>query len=78
MSEHLLDEMFQKGDLVMPKHKYSKNEIGLGIVLEVEEGFYGKSYGRHLQDRLTIYWTHGEKTQEPDDYVEKVNVVQDN
>ena len=60
------------GDLVKAKHKYSKNEIGFGIVLEVEEGFYGKSYSGHLDDRLTIYWAHGETTQEPCTYVEKL------
>jgi hypothetical protein len=60
------------GDLVKAKHKYSKNEIGFGIVLEVEEGFYGKSYNDYLDDRLTIYWAHGETTQEPCTYVEKL------
>jgi len=61
------------GDLVKPKHKYSNNEVGIGIVLKVEEGFYSKnSYSGHLSDRLTIYWAHGETTQEPYAYVEKL------
>ena len=60
------------GDLVKPKHKYSHNEIGLGVIVKVEEGFYGKSYSGHLDDRLTIHWAHGETTTEPDSYVEKL------
>ena len=61
------------GDLVKAKHKYSKNEVGIGIVLEVEEGFYGKSYKRGKPgDRLTIHWAHGETTQEPCTYVKKL------
>jgi hypothetical protein len=62
------------GDLVKPKHKYSHNEIGLGVIVKVDEGFYGKSYSGHLDDRLTIHWVHGETTQEPYTYVEKINV----
>jgi hypothetical protein len=62
------------GDLVRAKHKYSNNEVGIGIVLEVERGFYGKSYSGHLDDRLTIHWAHGETTQEPCTYVEKLAV----
>ena len=64
--------MFEKGDLVKPKHKYSKNEVGIGVIVKVEKGFY-KTYNDYLEDRLTIYWAHGEKTQEPDGYVEKIN-----
>ena len=60
----------KRGDLVKAKHKYSNNEVGIGIVLEVEEGFYGKSYSGHLDDRLTIYWFHGETTQEPETYIQ--------
>ena len=61
------------GDLVRAKHKYSYNEtLGIGIVLEVERGFYGKSYSDYLDDRLTIHWAHGETTQEPCTYVEKL------
>jgi hypothetical protein len=58
------------GDLVKPKHKYSHNEIGIGLIVKVEEGFYGKSYNDYLDDRLTIHWAHGETTQEPCTYVE--------
>ena len=60
------------GDLVKANQKYSKNnEIGFGIVLEIEEGFY-KTYNDYLEDRLTVYWSHGETTTEPDSYVEKL------
>jgi len=59
------------GDLVKPKHKYSYNEIGIGIILKVEENFY-KSYNDYFEDRLTIRWIHGETTFEPDSYVEKL------
>jgi hypothetical protein len=60
------------GDLVKPKHKYSYNEIGIGIILKVEENFY-KTYNDYLEDRLTIRWIHGETTFEPDSYVEKIS-----
>ena len=59
------------GDLIRPKHKYSNNETGIGIVLNVEENFF-KTYNDYFDDRLTIYWSHGERTQEPDSYVEKL------
>ena len=60
------------GDLVKPKHKYSNNEVGIGIVLKVQEGVYYKSYNDYFEDRLTIRWIHGETTFEPDSYVEKL------
>ncbi len=66
------------GDLVKPKHKYSKNEVGIGIVLKIEEKFYNRNLSNlsvtlyDTQDRLTVYWAHGERTQEPDSYVEKL------
>ena len=59
------------GDLVKPKHKFSNNEVGIGIVLKVEENFY-KTYNDYLEDRLIIRWIHGETTFEPDSYVEKL------
>jgi hypothetical protein len=59
------------GDLVKPKHKYSNNEVGIGIVLKVEENFY-TTYNDYLEDRLIIRWIHGETTFEPDSYVEKL------
>lgn len=59
------------GDLVKPKHKYSNNEAGIGIVLKVEENFF-KTYNDYFEDRLIIYWGHGETTQEPCTYVEKL------
>jgi len=60
------------GDLVKPKHKYSNNEVGLGIVLKVEENLIKKTYSDHFEDRLIIYWGHGERTLEPESYVEKL------
>jgi len=59
------------GDLVKPKHKYSNNEVGIGIVLKVEENFF-KTYNDYFEDRLIIHWIHGETTLEPDSYVEKL------
>ena len=59
------------GDLVKPKHKYSNNEAGIGIVLKIEENFY--TTGSSLREsRLTVYWLHGETTPEPSNYVEKL------
>ena len=60
------------GDLIKPKHKYSNNEVGIGIVLNVEEKFYNRNLPGTLNDRLTVYWAHGETTLEPDSYVEKL------
>ena len=59
------------GDLVKPKHKFSNNEVGIGIVLKVEENFY-TTYNDYLEDRLIIRWIHGETTFEPDSYVELI------
>ena len=60
------------GDLVRAKHKYSHNEIGIGIILKVEENFY-KTYNDYFEDRLIIHWAHGETTSEPVSYVEVIN-----
>lgn len=59
------------GDMAKPKHKYSNNEVEIGIVLKVEENFF-KTYNDYFENRLTIYWAHGETTTEPDSYVEKL------
>jgi hypothetical protein len=68
--------MLKKGDLVKPKSMWNSNfqkkKFDLGVVVEIEKDFF--QHNDYFQDRLTIYWTHGEKTQEPDGYVEKVNV----
>jgi hypothetical protein len=68
--------MLKKGDLVKPKSmwgsNFQKKKSDLGVVVEIEKDFF--QHNDYFQDRLTIYWTHGEKTQEPDGYVEKVNV----
>lgn len=58
------------GNLVKPKHKYSYNEAGIGVLLEIEKGFY--RHNDYFQDRLTIYWLHGETTREPASYVEVI------
>ena len=67
--------MLKKGDLVKPKSmwdsNFQKKKSDLGVVVEIEKDFF--QHNDYFQDRLTIYWTHGEKTQEPDGYVEKVN-----
>ena len=60
------------GDLVKSKDKYSHNEAGIGVILKVEENFF-KTYNDYFEDRLIIYWAHGERTLEPASYVEKVN-----
>ena len=60
------------GDLVKLKHKYSYNEIKIGIILKVKENFF-KTYNDYFQDRLIIHWIHGETTLEPDSYVEKIS-----
>jgi len=62
----------KKGDLVKPKVKYASGERLFGIILKIEENFY-TTYNDCLEDRLTIYWTHGETTFEPDSYLEVVN-----
>jgi hypothetical protein len=68
--------MLKKGDLVKPKSmwgsNFQKKKSDLGVVVEIEKDFF--QHNDYFQDRLTIYWTHGEKTQEPDGYVDKVNV----
>jgi hypothetical protein len=65
------------GDLVKPKSKWDSNfqkkKSNYGVVVEIEENFF-KTYNDYIEDRLTIYWSHGERTQEPDSYVEKINV----
>jgi len=60
----------KRGDLVQTKQNYRANERFLGIITKVEKDFYGKSYNDYLSDRLTIYWLHGETTQEPGTYVQ--------
>jgi hypothetical protein len=60
------------GDLVKPKHKYSHNEVGFGIILKVEENVY-KTYNDYFEDRLTVHWIHGETTFEPVSYLEIIN-----
>ncbi len=66
------------GDLVKPKT--NSNEAMIGIVLKIEEKVYNHNqivtlyepYTYENQDRLTVYWAHGETTTEPSSYVEKV------
>lgn len=67
--------MLKKGDLVKPKSmwdsNFQKKKSDLGVVVEIEKDFF--QHNDYFQDRLTIYWAHGEKTQEPDGYMEKIN-----
>jgi hypothetical protein len=61
------------GDLVKPKQKYANNEVEIGVLLEVEKVFYRRNtHTDYFQDRLTIYWLHGEITREPASYVEVI------
>ncbi len=53
------------GDLVRPKPRF--DEAMIGIVVKIEEKVYNRD-----RARLTIHWTHGETTFEPDSYVEKL------
>ena len=61
------------GDLVKPRYKYSRNESSIGLVTKVEKRFYSKSGYDVRVNRLTIYWAHGETTQDPQTYVEPLN-----
>jgi len=65
------------GDLVKPKHKYSRNKISLGLIVKVEDDFYRPRitdlYNATGNARLTILWGHGEQTKEPQNYVEVIN-----
>ena len=69
--------LMKVGDLVKPKHKYSRNEIGLGLIVKVEDDFYRPRitdlYNATGNARLTILWGHGEQTKEPQNYVEVIN-----
>ena len=60
------------GDLVKPKSKWDSNfqkkKSDLGIIVKIEKDFY--RHNDYFQDRLTIWWFHGETTQEPLGYVE--------
>ncbi len=61
------------GDLVRPKPRF--DEAMIGIVVKIEEKVYNRNRSSLLydtHDRLTIHWTHGETTFEPDSYVEKL------
>ena len=63
------------GDLVAPKNKYSNNESGIGVILNVEEGLYSDFTCKKKKrlSRLTIFWAHGEITQEPDAYIDLIS-----
>lgn len=65
----------KRGDLVQSKQNYRATERFLGIITKVEKDFYGKSYNDYLSDRLTIYWFHGETTQEPETYIQILSEV---
>jgi len=60
------------GDLVRPKSQWDENfkkkKHSVGILIDIEKDFY--RHNDYFQDRLTIWWFHGETTQEPPGYVE--------
>ena len=60
------------GDLVRQKSQldenFKKKKHDIGILIDIEKDFYRHNY--YFQDRLTIWWSHGETTQEPTAYVE--------
>jgi hypothetical protein len=59
------------GDLVRPKSQWDENfkkkKHDIGLLIDIEKDFY--RHGDYFQDRLTIWWFHGETTQEPPGYV---------
>jgi len=63
------------GDLVKPKSKWDSNfqkkKSDLGVIVKIEKDFY--RHNDYFQDRLTIWWSHGETTSEPTAYVEMIN-----
>lgn len=63
------------GDLVKPKSKWDSNfqkkKSDLGIIVKIEKDFY--RHNDYFQDRLTIWWFHGETTAQPIAYVEMIN-----
>jgi hypothetical protein len=63
------------GDLVQPCNRWSHREIGLGLVINVEKHFFKSGYFEtpHSEDRLTVYWSHGEVTTEPQGYLRLVS-----
>ena len=59
------------GDLVRPKRQWDerfKKKHDIGLLIDIEKDFY--RHNDYFQDRLTIWWFHGETTQEPPGYVE--------
>ena len=54
------------GDLVkladLWRHEQQRH---LGIVVEVEEGFYPHSAFNHAQDRVRVFWNTSEYSREP-------------
>ena len=65
------------GDLVKPKSKWDSNfqkkKSDLGIIVKIEKDFY--RHNDYFQDRLTIWWFHGETVAQPTAYVEMINSV---
>ena len=56
------------GELV--KSKTNSIKAMIGIVLKIEEDFFKTFRSRVVDDRLTVYWAHGETTTEPASFVE--------
>lgn len=62
----------KKGDLVKVKGQLQDLYEGvIGIVINVEDQFYKSKYIA-WQNRYTVYWSNGEKTHEPQNFIEKL------
>ena len=53
------------GDLVRLADLWRHGHRRLGIVVEVEEGFYPHSAFNHAQDRVRVLWDTSEYSREP-------------
>jgi len=54
------------GDLVKFADLWAHDrDLRLGIVVEVEEGFYPHSTFNHAQDRVRVLWNTSEYSREP-------------
>lgn len=59
------------GDLVrFGDHWLHEGRLRLGIVVEIEEGFYPHSTSNHAQDRVRVFWNTGEHSREPTNALE--------
>lgn len=59
------------GDLVKQRPRYSYYKYELGLIVEVENGFYKTARGLR-EDRLKVCWSNGETSDEPTSFLEVV------